>query len=188
MSAAVRWVALGTLAVFVLAATGMVAHARRAPMPAVDHVDLQRFMGDWYVIAHVPSRPERNAWNAIEHYALADDGTITTTFRFRRGAADADLETMHARGYVRAGTGNARWGMQFVWPIRAEYVINELDADYRFVLVTRTARDYAWIMARTPELPAADYERLVAKLGALGYDTSAVRRVPQVWPEPGGRP
>lgn len=25
------------------------------PMPAVDYVDLERFMGDWYVIANIPT-------------------------------------------------------------------------------------------------------------------------------------
>lgn len=155
-----------------------------APMPAVPHVDLPRFMGDWYVIAHIPSRPEREAWNAVESYRLADDGTIETTFRYRNGAANAPLKTMRPRGYVQADSGNAVWGMQFFWPIRAEYVIADLDTGYQETIVARSARDYAWIMARTPTIPEADYQRLVARLQALGYSLEGLRRVPQQWPEP----
>ena len=33
-------------------------------------VDLPRFMGDWYVIASIPTRFERNIYNAIERYDL----------------------------------------------------------------------------------------------------------------------
>jgi apolipoprotein D and lipocalin family protein len=31
-------------------------------IPPVAKVDLQRFMGDWYVIANIPSYPEREAY------------------------------------------------------------------------------------------------------------------------------
>ncbi|HEY6939858.1 lipocalin family protein [Dokdonella sp.] len=172
--------AIAGASVFTLTAASC---SRGTPMPSVGHVDLSRFMGDWYVIAHIPSRPERNAWNAVESYRLADDGTVGTTFRYRSGRADAPLETMHARGYVRPGTGNAVWGMQFIWPIRAEYVVAYLDADYRETIIARSARDYAWIMARTPTIPESDYRRLVSQLQSLGYATDALRRVPQQWPE-----
>lgn len=163
-----------------LAAAGCRSHA---PLASVEHVDLQRFMGDWYVIAHVPSWPERDAVNAIESYRLAGDGTIETTFRYRERSPDAPLKTMRPRGFVRPDSGNAVWGMQFVWPIRAEYVIAYIDPAYEQTIVARTARDYAWIMARTPVIPETDYARLVARLERLGYATSRIRRVPQEWPE-----
>ena len=51
----------------------------------VPQVDLQRFMGDWYVIGNIPTRPERNAFNAVESYTLQADGTIATRFRYREG-------------------------------------------------------------------------------------------------------
>jgi apolipoprotein D and lipocalin family protein len=50
-------------------------------------------------------------------------------------------------------------------------------------VIGRQIRDYVWIMARTPEIPAADYERLLALVEAQGYDISKVQRVPQRWPE-----
>lgn len=154
------------------------------PVPAVASVDLPRFMGDWYVIAHIPSRIERNVYNAIETYSMRSDGRIQTVFRYRNGAFDAPLKTMKPVGTVRPGSGNAVWGMQFIWPIKAEYVIGAIDPDYSQTLVVRSARDYAWLMARTPTIPEEDYRRHVAYLGALGYDVSRLRRVPQRWPEP----
>jgi apolipoprotein D and lipocalin family protein len=154
------------------------------PMPAAAEVDLPRFMGDWYVIAHIPTRVEREAFNAIESYALRPDGRIQTTFRFREGAVDGRLRTMNPVGTVRPGTGNAVWGMQFVWPIQAEYVIAWLDEGYTQVIVGRSRRDYAWIMARTPSIPAADYAAHEARLAAMGYSLEGLRRVPQTWPEP----
>ena len=62
------------------------ACASKGPeMKTVDYVDLERFMGDWYVIANIPTFLEKGAHNAVESYALNDDGTIATTFVFRDG-------------------------------------------------------------------------------------------------------
>jgi len=36
-------------------------------------------------------------------------------------------------------------------------------------------------MARTPEIPAADYERIIGLVADMGYDISKVQKVPQRW-------
>ena len=175
------------LAAVIAVLAGGCASAKPTIAP-VESVDLPRFMGDWYVIAHIPSFPEREAYNAIESYRLDDEGKIRTTFQFRKGSFDAPLDTMEPVGTVEPGTGNAVWGMQFVWPIHSEYIIADLDPEYRWTLIGRSKLDYLWIMARTPTLPAADYDALVVKAKALGYDTSKLRKVPQQWPETGPDP
>jgi apolipoprotein D and lipocalin family protein len=71
--------------------------------------------------------------------------------------------------------------MQFVWPIKAEYLIVHLDDDYTTTVVARTKRDYAWIMSRTPTMPEGEYQRLVKQLAAWGYDPDEIERVPQRW-------
>ena len=146
-------------------------------------IDLQRFMGDWYVIANIPSYPEREAYNAIESYALQPDGRIQTTFRFRKGSFDAPVKTMHPVGRVVAGTNNAVWDMQFFWPIQAEYVIVAVDDSYVQTIIGRSKRDYAWVMARTPTISEQDYAAALEKLQALGYTLEGLRKVPQRWPE-----
>ena len=75
-------------------------------------------------------------------------------------------------------TGNAIWGMRFVWPIKAEYVISHVDATYSETIIARSSRDYVWIMARTPSISAERYQSLVEKVGALGYDVGKLRKVP----------
>ena len=125
------------------------------PGPALDtvrHVDLERFMGDWYVIANIPTFIEEGAHNAVESYRLDDDGTIATTFTFRDGGFDGPRKAYHPRGFVRDTASNAVWGMQFVWPFKADYRIAYLSPDYSHTVIAREARDYVWIMARTPSI------------------------------------
>jgi apolipoprotein D and lipocalin family protein len=115
----------------------------------------------------------------VESYELKPDGRIQTTFRYRNGSFEAPLKTMRPVGTVVPGTGNAVWGMQFIWPIKAEYVISYLDPGYAETIIARSKRDYAWIMARTPEIPEAAYAADVERLKAMGYDLSKLRKVPQ---------
>lgn len=147
-------------------------------MQTVPHVDLPRFMGSWYVIGNIPTSVEKDAYNAIETYRLGDDNTIETTFTYRKGGFDGKPKEMHPRGFVLDST-NARWGMQFIWPIKADYRIVWLADDYSQTIVAREKRDYLWIMARTPEISDADYQKHVAFAKSLGYDVSKIRKVPQ---------
>ena len=153
------------------------------PLRTVERVDLKRFMGTWYVIASIPTFIETDAFNGVESYRLDADGTVDTTFTFRKGAFDGPLKTYNPRGFIVDTASNATWGMQFIWPIKAEYLITHLSDDYGQTVIGRNKRDYVWIMARSPQIPEADYERIVAELAAQGYDVTKLRKVPQRWPE-----
>ena len=82
-------------------------------------------------------------------------------------------------GTVVAGTRNAVWGMQFIWPIDAEYVVVDLAPDYSRTIIGRSKRDYVWLMARTPHLPDAELQVAISRIKSLGYDVSRLRMVPQ---------
>jgi len=151
------------------------------PIALAEKVDLQRFMGDWYVIANIPTFIEKGAHNAIESYRLAEDGTIATTFTFRADGFEGELKRYTPRGFVIDRESNAVWGMQFIWPIKADYRIVYVAPDYSQTVIGREARDYVWIMARTPSIPDEDYRRLLSFLAEQGYDVSLIRKVPQRW-------
>lgn len=152
-----------------------------APVKTVADVDIQRFMGDWYVIAHIPTFIERNAFNAIERYDWNKDGTIATTFTFREGAFDGAPKRYTPTGFVVDYVNHSAWGMQFLWPLKSEFLIASLDRDYQETIIARSSRDYVWIMARTPTIPEEHYTRLIGEVRAMGYDVAQLRKVPQHW-------
>lgn len=149
-----------------------------AQIKPVSYVDLNQFMGDWYVIACIPIVIETAAYNAIESYQLEKDGTINTTFVFRKSGFDGPEMRYNPRGFVAENTGNAVWGMQFIWPFKSEYIIAYLDNDYTSTIIARNARDYVWIMARTPFINDSRYQELIKTAANLGYDVSKLRKVP----------
>ncbi len=153
----------------------------RPELNTVAYVDIERFMGDWYVIANIPTFIEKGAHNAVESYALNDDGTIATTFTFRDGAFDGQVKTYTPKGFVQNEETNAKWGMRFIWPIKADYRIVYLDEDYTQTIIGRQKRDYIWIMARSPSIPDSDYRALLDFAASIGYEETAIQKVPQQW-------
>jgi len=147
------------------------------PMPVVDYVDLDRFMGNWYVIATIPTFLERDAYNSIETYQRDYDGTIATTFTFNKGSLNGPIKIYQPRGFVKDKRTNAIWDMQFVWPIKADYRIVYLDDNYQQTIIGRNSRDYVWIMARTPTISQQDFSNLVARVDSLGYDLDDLQKV-----------
>jgi apolipoprotein D and lipocalin family protein len=157
------------------------------PLETVQRVDLERFMGDWYVIANIPTFIEEGAHNAVESYHLDPDGTIATTFTFRKDGFDGPEKRYTPRGFVRDTKSNAEWGMQFIWPIKSDYRIIYLTDDYSVTIIGRNKRDYVWLMAREPQLSPERYAEAVEVIRAAGYDVARLQRVPQQWPT-GERP
>ncbi|MGI9263498.1 MAG: lipocalin family protein [Gammaproteobacteria bacterium] len=170
---------LPALCVLLVACSG----SQLPPIETAERVDLDLFMGDWYVIASIPTSIEKEAYNAVESYRLEDDGTIATTFTFRKGGFEGKQETYRPRGFVTDKQSNAIWGMRFVWPIKADYRIVHVDTNYTETVIGRSKRDYVWIMTRESSISDRRYEKLVEIVARQGYDTGLLRKVPQQWPE-----
>lgn len=172
-------IALSLLGMLSLAACAGTAD----PIPPVHGVDMSRYMGRWYVIASIPTRFERGGHNAVETYVRNPDGTVCTWFRQRPGSFDAPVKLLHSTASVLPGSGNGEWRVRFFMFLRTQYLVGWLKPDYSQVMVVRDARDYLWYMARTPQVSDTDYQAMLARAKAMGYDTTRIEKVPQRWPE-----
>lgn len=151
------------------------------PMATVAKVDLDRYMGDWYVIANIPTPFEKNIYNAVENYERVEPNKIATTFSYNKGSFDGEKKVMRPTGFVKDDPSNALWGMQFLWPFKGDFRIVYLDPEYQQTIIARQKRDYVWIMARQPQISDSDYQKLVEVVKSLGYDMSKLQKIPQKW-------
>jgi apolipoprotein D and lipocalin family protein len=149
------------------------------PIETMQQVNLDRFMGKWYVIACIPTFIEKDVYNGVETYTLNGDGSIDTVFTFNKGGFNGEAKRHNPKGFVVENTGNAVWGMQFIWPIKAEYRISYVDEQYQQTIIARSARDYVWLMARTSKISDAQYDSLVKRIQDMGYDTKKLVKIPQ---------
>jgi apolipoprotein D and lipocalin family protein len=150
-------------------------------------VDLERFMGDWYVVGSIPIdfffASEAGAHNGVESYALNADDSIDTRYRFRQDSFTGPVKTFNPTAFVYNTETNAEWRMQFIWPFKSAYLIVYVDDDYSETIIGVPDRKFVWIMTRDPDISDERYAALLARVAAAGYDTEPVVRIPQSWPE-----
>lgn len=149
------------------------------PIRMAEQVNLDLFMGDWYVIANIPTFIEKGAHNAVESYIRTSDRVIDTRFSFNKDSFTGPKKEYNPTGFVTDDPSNAKWKMQFLWPFKSEYIIVYVDPAYEYTIIGRTKRDYVWIMAREPHVSARELERLIQTAVEEGYDRSLIQLVPQ---------
>ena len=154
--------------------------ASKPPLGTTAQVDLQRYMGRWWVIANIPYFAENGKVATADVYTLRQDGRIDNVFAYRRAFGEPE-KRMSGVATVVAGTGNAQWRIAFFggW-VKADYLILEVAPDYSWALIGHPSRTHAWLFARDQQMDAAKYAGLVGKFAAYGYDTTQIKPVPQV--------
>jgi apolipoprotein D and lipocalin family protein len=173
-----RWT--GSLLLLALALTSAGCMSTRQPLQTVPHVDIPRYMGDWYVIANIPYFAEKNCVDSIESYALRPDGDIDNWFSCRKKSFDAPMKRKAtALATIEDRDSNATWRVRFFRVVSVKYLIIDLDPGYQWVAVGHPSRNYGWIMARTKTLADSTYNSILDRLGKQGYDTARFVRVPQ---------
>ena len=150
-------------------------------LKTVEYVDIERFMGDWYVISNIPTFLEKRATNAIESYRLNSKGEIETTFTFHEDSPEGDKKIYKPKGFIKNNKTNAEWRMQFLWPFKMPYLIIDLDANYNYTVIGVPNRKYVWIMSRKPSLDSKTYNIIIDKLKQVGYDIKQIKKVTQEW-------
>lgn len=152
------------------------------PLPTPEQVNLEKFMGAWFVHGYTPILVDKEAHNAVEHYYLNEKKRVETTYQFRDGGFDGELRSYTPKGFpVEDDASGARWKMQFIWPFKSDYVIIDVSDDYQSTIIGHPSRKYAWIMSRSRELADKAYAAQLQKLEDAGYDSSIIQRLPQDW-------
>jgi apolipoprotein D and lipocalin family protein len=144
-------------------------------------VDLGRFVGDWYLIAGTTTQIEKDAHNAIERCALDEDGTLKSTFCFRRGSFDGEIQRHPPRALTLDNDASAVRGKRIVWSIRPDDQVLYVKEDYSQAIIAMNGRDVVRILARTPSIAHDDFFAHAQVIREQGFDTRKLRFVPQQW-------
>lgn len=160
---------------------------RDAPLKLAPAVDLERYMGRWYVIANIPYFAERGFVGSYIDFSLRPDGRIDDVFHGYKGGFDAPRSDFALVDTVVPGTRNALWRASPFWPISFANPILYVDPDYRYALIGYPDKSKGWIFSRGGRIDDATYERFMKMFAAQGYDTSQFQKVPQ-YPDQLGLP
>ena len=131
--------------------------------------DATRYLGTWYEIARLDHRFERGLDDVTARYAANPDGSIAVVNRgLERG--QCRWKEAQGRAVFLGPRDRGSLAVTFFWPFAGGYHVFALDEEaYRWALVSGPSRDYLWILARSPDLPAPVRADLVARARALGF-------------------
>ena len=139
-------------------------------MKTVESVDLEKFMGKWFVIALVPNMIEKGATNSSDTYVLNKDGTIDITYD---AIKDGQARQIKQKGTVVNKTSNAEWTIQmrkpFVPFMKFPFKIVYVDDNYEYMAVGYPKNTMGWIMGRTSKITDEEYKKIMTSLEKLGY-------------------
>lgn len=144
----------------------------------VDHVDRDKFMGNWYVMAGRFTALESDVYNSIESYSWNEkEKRIDIDFRFNKGGFDGPLKKYPQKAWIES-ENNARWKVQPFWPLKFDYLVIGLAQDYRWTVIGVPNQKYLWIMSKDPTFTKSETEQVLEMVKKSGYDTSDIVFVP----------
>ena len=174
-----RFLLLFAVAALVAATFAGRAQAKEPKLVSKAVVDLDRYIGRWWVIGNIPYFGERGKIASADVYALRVDGKIDNVFVYRK-AFDQPEKRMNAVGMVVPGTNNTQWKIAFFGGLlKADYLVLEVAPDYSWALIGQPSGKLAWVFSREQRMDDAQFETLKAKFTGYGYDTRKIVRVPQ---------
>ena len=154
------------------------AEAQMDGVTPIEGFKLNHYLGKWYEIARLDHRFERDMSHVTAEYSMRDDGKVRI---LNRGYKTNKSDWNEAEGKARfaGATDLGHLEVSFFWIFYGDYIIFELDPDYRHAWISGPSTDYLWFLSRTPTVSDALKAQFIERAGALGFDTSELIFVDQ---------
>lgn len=145
----------------------------------VNYIDLNKFMGDWYVIAGRFTFLEAGAHNAIEKYTWNEkEQRIDISFNFNKDSFDGKVKSIPQKGWVYNKQSNAHWKVSPFWPLKLDYLVVAIADDYSWTAVGVPSGKYLWIMARNKKLSDEQLQAVKSDLKKINYPVDDLHFIP----------
>jgi apolipoprotein D and lipocalin family protein len=150
----------------------------------VQNVEIEKFMGDWYVLAGRFTFLEVDVHNGLERYTWnQDQQRIDVDFTYNKGSLTGPQKSIPQKAWIYNQETKAHWKVSPLWPLKFDYLIVELDKNYQWTVIGVPDQKYLWIMARDWKNPEPIVKEAILSLEKKGYDTKNIILVPHQWPK-----
>ena len=148
-------------------------------LEAVSNLELQKFQGVWYEIAHNPWFPENNCFSMIADYKLLENNEIEVTNICRKYGFDGEISKITGKAWLVDPTIKSKWEVQFIWPFTLDYWVIDLQEDYKYAVIGEPDKENIWILSRKPIMKKSLLVKIIKKTEMKGYDLSNLILMPQ---------
>lgn len=158
---------------------------KQPPPQTVATVDLNKYSGKWFEIAHYPTKFQKKCVaNTTASYTVKANGAVEVFNQCLM--KDGTLDGATGTAKIVDGVSNAKFEMNFAAQYKSflsddwrDYWIVDLDADYRYAAVGDPKRENLWILSRTPEMSDAVYQNILRRVEKLGYNPAKLQKTTQ---------
>jgi apolipoprotein D and lipocalin family protein len=137
-------------------------------LEVVPHVELDKYLGKWYEIAHLPAKFQEGCSETTATYTLLKDGNISVLNTCKR---NGKVKTAKGKAKVVDKATGAKLKVTFFWPFYGDYWIIKLGVDYEYAVVGTPNLKYLWILSRTPRIDNKLFSELTEFAKSKGFDT-----------------
>jgi apolipoprotein D and lipocalin family protein len=138
-------------------------------LEVVPHVELKKYLGKWYEIAHLPAKFEEGCNETTAIYTLLKDGSISV---LNQSIKNGKIKQAKGKAKVVDKNSNAKLKVTFFWPFFGDYWIIKLGNDYDYSVVGTPNLKYLWILSRTPQMDDALYSQLIEYAKSKGFEVN----------------
>ncbi len=138
-------------------------------LEVVPHVELEKYLGKWYEIAHLPAKFQEGCDETTATYTLSKDGSISV---LNQSIKNGKMKQAIGKAKVVDKNSNAKLKVTFFWPFYGDYWILKLGDNYDYSIVGTPNRKYLWILSRTPQMDDALYSILTEYAKSKGFDVN----------------
>ena len=89
-------------------------------LEVVPHVELEKYLGKWYEIAHLPAKFEEGCNETTAIYTLLKDGNISV---LNQSIKNGKIKQAKGKTKVVDKNSNAKLKVTFFWPFYGDYWI-----------------------------------------------------------------
>jgi len=138
-------------------------------LEVVPRVELGKYLGKWYEIAHLPARFQKDCTDTTATYTLSEDGKISVLNECIR---NGKVKQAKGKAKVVDKSSGAKLKVTFFWPFYGDYWIIDLGKDYDYAVVGTPNRKYLWILSRTPKMDNKLFSQLLESVKSKGFDVN----------------
>jgi apolipoprotein D and lipocalin family protein len=138
-------------------------------LEVVLHVELEKYLGKWYEIAHLPAKFQEGCDETTATYTLSKDGGISV---LNQSIKKGKMKQAKGKAKVVDKNSNAKLKVTFFWPFYGDYWIIKLGNNYDYSIVGTPNRKYLWILSRTPQMDDKLYSKLTEYGKSKGFDVN----------------
>jgi len=138
-------------------------------LEVVPHVELEKYLGKWYEIAHLPAKFQEGCNETTATYTLSKDGNISV---LNQATKNGKIKQAKGKAKVVDKNTNAKLKVTFFWPFYGDYWIIKLGNNYDYSVVGTPNRKYLWILSRTPQMNDNLYSQIIEYVKSKGFEVN----------------